>query len=297
MFRSFGIHASLSSAFWLSLALLSLPGSAFAQSSPDQSTPEPSSNDHSSSKPSKPSQSPGDSNPMKIWTNENIGAVHGSISVVGGSSSEVDPHATVRSHEVFHGIGTIVSPPDGSIVAPGEVMHIEVRLPPGGAYKSVAIVSPLGFSDIAKSPPYVVTLKVPSDVALHAESITVLGAVEGKNGEILARMTVDVERPDMPREIWSDWKHLILGSPGEEIHLTIGATFADGQSYDATESSFVKYRSADPKIATVDEDGLVRSVGPGETWIWAIYEHGTEPVKLSIPVNVTQSVQQNSRDH
>jgi hypothetical protein len=234
---------------------------------------------------------------MKIWTNENISAVHGSISVVGGSSSEVDPHAIVRSHEVFHGVGTIVSPPDGSIIAPGEIMHVEVRVPPGSAYKFVAIVSPLGFSDMVKSLPYVLTLKVPSDVALRTESITVLGAVEGKKGEPIAQMTVDVERPDMPRELWSDWKHLIFGAPGEEIHLTVGATFADGQSYDAAESSFVKYRSADPKIATVNEDGLVRSVGAGETWVWAIYEHGTESVKLSIPVNVTQSVQQNSLDH
>jgi hypothetical protein len=297
VFRSFGIHASLSSAFWLCLALVFLPGSASAQSSSDQPTPVPSSNNQTSTKPSKPSQSPDVSKSTRVWTNENIGAVQGSISVVGGSSSEGDPHAIVRSHEVFHGVGTIVSPPDGSIVAPGEIMHIEVSAPPGSAYKFVAIVSPLGFSDVAKSLPYVLTLKVPSDVALRTESITVLGAVEGKNGEPIAQMTVDVERPDMPRELWSDWKHLIFGSPGEEIHLTVGATFADGQSYDATESSFVKYRSADPKIATVNEDGLVRSVGPGETWVWAIYEHGTDSVKLSIRVNVTQSAQQNSLDH
>ena len=164
----------------LLFVLTSTPSLCHAQSSPDQSTSTNSSDDPSSAASSRQSRTSEESKAAKIWTNENIGAVKGSISVVGGPSSESDkreaPHPRDRSH--------------------GAAM----------------IVSPLGFSDIAKSSPYILTLTIPLDTSLREESLHVFGGREGKNGEEIAEMAADVERPDMPSKLWSQWTVLQLNA-------------------------------------------------------------------------------------
>jgi hypothetical protein len=76
-----------------------------------------------------------------------------------------------------------VSPAYGSIVAPGEVVRIEVEVAPGHAYTSLAIVSPLGFSDIAKSSPYILTLTIPLDTSLRENHSMFSEAGKGKTAK------------------------------------------------------------------------------------------------------------------
>jgi len=270
-----------------------MPGHCYAQSSADQSDPPASSSNQSSAKPPQQSKSPDESKPQKLWTNDNIGSANGSISIVGGSSSQSDVRAPGGGRQPIHGPGTIVSPPDGTIVAPGGVMHIEVEVPSGRSYGSVAAVSPLGFSDIVKSPPYILTLEIPTDARLRREPVTVIGAVEGKNADDLAEMMVDVERSDLPSKLWSQWSNLLFALGGEEIPLDVVAMFPDGSSYDASESSFMKYQSSNPNVATVSEYGIVKSVGPGEAWILAAYRGEEQGPKLWIKVSFTKPPAEN----
>jgi hypothetical protein len=100
-------------------------------------------------------------------------------------------------------------------------------------------------------------------------------------------MAVDVERPDMPSKLWSQWTVLQLNA-GDEIPLDVVGTFPDGRSYDVSESSFINYQSSDPKVATVNQYGMVTSVGPGEAWVWASYKRGQQRVALSIKVSVSR---------
>lgn len=84
--------------------------------------------------------------------------------------------------------------------------------------------------------------------------------------------SLDVE----PREI-------VFAKPGETKQLKIIARWSDGASEDVT--PLCRFRTNDEAVATVDEEGVIKSVGKGGTDIVAFYDNGVAPVQVILPVS------------
>ena len=83
-------------------------------------------------------------------------------------------------------------------------------------------------------------------------------------------------------------------SSGEEIQLSVKASFNDGHSEDVTR--WVKYAVADASIATVDESGKVKLIGHGETAITAQYQSAVSFTRVTraFPTKISPEVFTNS---
>ncbi|KKO55390.1 hypothetical protein XI25_01190 [Paenibacillus sp. DMB20] len=79
-----------------------------------------------------------------------------------------------------------------------------------------------------------------------------------------------------PKSVW-------LSSPGEQAQLQLSARWSDGTLEDIVNEA--QWRSLDPKVATVNDSGLIKAAGEGATQIEAVYKG----VTAIIPVNVTFS--------
>jgi hypothetical protein len=74
-----------------------------------------------------------------------------------------------------------------------------------------------------------------------------------------------------------------LDGPRDEQRIGIVGEYADGRTWDLSRTA--KFKSADPKIAEVDETGIVRPIGDGETTITVDAAGKSQ----AIPVRVTKA--------
>ncbi len=188
---------------------------------------------------------------------------------------------------------SIVSPSDGTIVRPGETLHIDVSLPPGKTVRIMMIISPLGQSEeVRESPPWSFTLTIPKDGGVGGggpllgkhpiyASVGMAGHEPGNDTSI----TVDVERPDMPLNLWAQESGIFFEALGEEHRVMVSGVFPDGSDLELNESCCLSFSSSDAKVATVTDDGVVTAIGPGHAFITATYRQGDYNVQLSIPLN------------
>jgi hypothetical protein len=248
--------------------------------------------------PDSPANPPATAKPIKIWTNENISAIHGVVSVVGGSAASAATRGPRHSDSTSNG-GTILSPPNGTLVHPGETLHIEATLDPGVTpAKAVAIISDIGDSnEFRESPPYSFTFTVPQEEPrsggplLGFHSLTLFGTVIGrKNDYDLASIDVDVEEPDLPISLFVAYEpsptHLHFYDAGNEKTVSIVAKFPDGQELYVTNSTCLQFLSGNPAVIRVFDDGTVTSVGSGETYLIVNYTLGAQQKQLSVLVTV-----------
>ncbi len=70
---------------------------------------------------------------------------------------------------------------------------------------------------------------------------------------------------------------------GQRIQLTAVAVWADGTREDVT--PLCRFHSNDDQVATIDQDGLVTCVGPGDTHVVAAYDKAVVPVPVILPVS------------
>jgi hypothetical protein len=278
-------------AFLLALLVSVAPG--LPAQSPD--SPQP------SSVPSP--NSPAPTKPKKVWTNENVASTTGSISVAGGSDSSVASQSSPRSDSYSNG-ATILSPSPGSIVHPGEPLHVEVALDP-----SITLVHGMGvamgfdaISEIRPYSPYSFTLTVPSpdprrSHVIGPHELTAMGAVVGRRDDpILASIPLDVEQPDLPLEIFPSGNHDARRGPrfarveffsiGVDETLDIYGKFLGGLELDLSESTHLTVASGNPAVARVSGNGRITSVGPGDTMLLYTYSLGSERKQVLVPVHV-----------
>jgi len=187
---------------------------------------------------------------------------------------------------------SIVSPLDGTVVRPGEILHIDVSVPSGKPVRLMTIISPLGWSnEIRESPPWSFTLTIPKDDGVSGGA-SLLGkhpvyadlALVGQR-ETGASIIVDVERPDMPIKLWTQNSSILPETFGEKERIIVSGVFSDGTDLDLNESCCLSFTSSDENVAAVDSNGMVTAVGPGHAFITAMYRHGDQYVQLPIPVN------------
>src|SRR5271163_246752 len=182
---------------------------ARAQSSPSSDPP--------AVNPSPSSATAASEHAKKIWTNENIGALHGR-----GSASQSE--ASFRGRHDFRSSSSdgvsIIRPSAGTVVAPGETMQIEISADSDKDISNMSILSPLGIgNETRSSPPWFFTLNVPkNDTDVSGSLIGPMPIFAGfrrcgrepdlngpcYQGEFPAASTVvDVEDPTPATKLWS----------------------------------------------------------------------------------------------
>ncbi|WP_435010178.1 DUF1549 and DUF1553 domain-containing protein [Tundrisphaera lichenicola] len=66
--------------------------------------------------------------------------------------------------------------------------------------------------------------------------------------------------------------------PGQKDALRVVAHWSDGSSEDVT--CLARFRTNDESIAEISEEGVITSVGPGDTHVVAFYDNGVAPVPV-----------------
>jgi hypothetical protein len=159
----------------------------------------------------------------------------------------------------------ITSPADGMVVNPGQKITVTVEASSGMKGLFFIGEDPFGFSTPLTAPPWVLTLTIPTNVlAMRPRSLTAIGGW-GSEPVYSRPVHLDIERPDAPLGITSDFSTLDL-QPGDEIPLEIKGVFRDGANLWLTESTRTFYKSAGPSVATVN-GGEVKAVSVGSTRI------------------------------
>lgn len=100
-------------------------------------------------------------------------------------------------------------------------------------------------------------------------------AVQDKDAEFVS---LSVE----PREI-------LFEKVGQTVPIRVTAVWSDGTREIVTPLS--RFRTNDETIATIDENGLVTSMGKGATDVVAFYDNGVVPVQVLLPVSEKNGAQ------
>jgi hypothetical protein len=166
----------------------------------------------------------------------------------------------------------ITSPASGSIVAPGETLTVSVTSPTGQSFTVVFIAGEgfIGFRPTTSPLPAQFTIEVPADARLGTYALAAFGTTPADT-EVAVRITIYVERPDLPARLTARVPQVVLDRQGQQSAIDLLATFADGRVLDATASSRVTYTSSNPSVATADDNGFMRGAGSGVAEITATY--------------------------
>lgn len=76
---------------------------------------------------------------------------------------------------------------------------------------------------------------------------------------------------------------IVFTKPGETVQLKITAVWRDGSQEDIT--PLCRFRTNDESISEVDINGVVKSLGSGDTHIVAFYDNGVSTVQTLLPVS------------
>ncbi len=203
--------------------------------------------------------------------------------------SAAEPAAQRGRGAVASNALAITSPANGAVVAPGQAVTVLVSSPINYKFLAVLVIGegPIGTAGPLDLPAQF-SLTVPSDIPLRKYGVTAMG-VTPAGQQVAAGIQIDVERPDMPVSLSYQLRQLIFEAEDEETRWGVTARFADGKVFDVTESTKVTYSSSDPDVATVDENGTVRSVAEGEADIIVGYGPAAAGIRATVPVSVPPS--------
>jgi hypothetical protein len=159
----------------------------------------------------------------------------------------------------------IVSPPNGSIVTPGQSLTVDVSVTGTNAFTQVHVIGEnIGISDPVKTPPFVFSLIIPNHL-VGPKKLTAVGVIGPGNAAFSPSVIIDIEPTATITGLFVTPTQIQLGSPGQEFPLIASGTFDDGTTRDITRSANTMYHSDDQNIATVDPTGLVTGIGRSTT--------------------------------
>ena len=183
----------------------------------------------------------------------------------------------------------ITSPPDGTVVAPGETITVVVTPATGINFVSVIIVGEdaIGFSEAKIAPPFEFSLTIPSNISPRDYQIRARAAITPGTGAKSSPITLIVEKPDPVLQLRAEPQTIYFEFTGDRIPLSVIGTFSDGKTLDIAESTRTTYSSNDPTVATVDSTGVVMAVGPGPI---GIPEISTEIIVRNVDKSVVVPV-------
>jgi hypothetical protein len=209
--------------------------------------------------------------------------------------------ASLRGQEPSSTDVSIITPSEGSVVRPGEALHIRVSIASGVKVDGLCILSEMGYGEnLGKNMTDEFTLRIPTDdphingFLIGPQRISAFGAIAGHEARTLAETTIDVERADLPLRLsagafsngTTDTSEIVFSSEGDVAQIEIQGVFADGKVLTLRDSSYLRFDSSNPSVATVDEQGSVVAVSPGSASILASYTSESGAVRTTIPVRL-----------
>ena len=170
-------------------------------------------------------------------------------------------------------------------VSPGETLLVTLKSPTNVRFVVVAVISELGILP-ASTLPATVPVHIPDDMRPGRYAISAMGRTVA-NEEVIVGAELLVERTELPVKLSARYS----GGPIHDarkrgLPLSIQAELPDGQVIDVTRSSRITYTSSNPRVASVDEYGVVMAVSEGSASVTATYTQGDASRQLVIPVTV-----------
>lgn len=116
----------------------------------------------------------------------------------------------------------------------------------------------------------------------HRGQSSLFRIVAGISNGFDAEISLDVFRP-VPVSVALSAPVIILTTVGETVQLTATATLPDNSTLDVTAGSTgTAYRTSNPSIATVDQDGLVTAASSGTVLISATNEGAVGLIRIQV---------------
>jgi hypothetical protein len=180
----------------------------------------------------------------------------------------------------------IVSPKNGTVVAPGAVLEVTVEA--RASVDHVMLVGrPLGFDNVLRQPPYRFRVRIDPNSDAGPEELHAVAEISegGIPRSISSPLTIDIERPDSPDRLANNLPKLFFEGVGDDAALSVMAYFPDGGVMQVNRSTMVRFRSESPAVATVDEGGHVIARGVGSTRILIRYRDKSLTIPVTVPGN------------
>ena len=169
-------------------------------------------------------------------------------------------------------------------VSPGETLMVTLRSPGNVQFAAVAVIWEKAIAPAATLPA-TVPIQIPDDMLPGKYAIAAMGRTVS-NEEVMVATEVVVERIELPTKLSVRMSMIRFMNLGDEDPLRILADLPGGEVVDVTRSSLVTYTSSNPRVASVDEHGVVMAVSAGSASITATYTHGDASRRVVIPVTV-----------
>lgn len=180
----------------------------------------------------------------------------------------------------------IISPADGSVVAPGETITVELSIESGLFFDAVQVIGEdIGISEPRSAPPFQFSLTIPNNI-IGPRKLTALGIIGSEDGVFSRPVIIDIETDQGLATLSVSPSQIDFQFSGEQMPLSVTGEFADGTGLLITQSTRTNYSSTDTAIAMVDAAGLVTAVGAGMSNIVVRYDNQSVSVPISVPQTI-----------
>ena len=174
----------------------------------------------------------------------------------------------------------ILSPPDGTIVRPGQT--IDVTIAPGSSGLLLLLSSDDAMKISTGTSPGGFVLNIPLTMPSGVYYLTAIG-----DPQDIDRISINVETADSPTSIQISPTWILFDRIGEEIPIQILGMFTNGNEVNLTHSTNTSFEAANTQVATVTEDGLVTAVAPGSTSVAVTYGSISSSILVQVPPKYT----------
>jgi hypothetical protein len=180
----------------------------------------------------------------------------------------------------------ITSPASGTLVTPGQTVTVNVSAV--GTFQAVLLFAQDPFPDGGglTAPPFQFSIAVPSNIAPGPYSLTATGVIAP--GQVIDSppITIDVENTAQVLAVQSNLGTLLFQFVGQQIPLTVSATFTGGgPAQTVSRSSLIQYFSNNTTVVSVSSGGIATAIGPGNTTITITYGGKSANVSVSVPAS------------
>jgi Dockerin type I domain/Bacterial Ig-like domain (group 2) len=182
----------------------------------------------------------------------------------------------------------ITEPVAGATVFTNSTLRVVVEASPEAFPGGVTVDNPFGEPPAPiTSPPYVFTIPVGAGIEPREYLITAVGGGGARRQAGFSDpVPVQVERKESPTALKVTPTVLPFSFVGDQMPLTVLATFSDGGTVGMDESTRTQYSTQDSNVAIVSENGTVIATGPGQTTITI----KVDSLSASVPVTVPSSI-------
>jgi Bacterial Ig domain len=178
----------------------------------------------------------------------------------------------------------ITSPADGTTVHPGDAVNVTVEVSGASLGGLVMVLGDLGSSqEVRDAPPYRFTVQVKKDKGPAEYFLTTVGATSPGHLVNSNIVSVFVKRPDLPTSITVYPVAALDFMLGQKRYINVTGNYADGTTADLTQSSQTTYISDNPRVATVQAQGIVPPFAPGNARVIVTYRN---LLKAEVPLRV-----------